>query len=210
MAAKKCQKCGKVNPRFFSHCVACGAKLADDSPGTGKIPGWLKTGLILCTAILLIVFVIIPGVRYSQAFGEDFTQKVSEKSAAESQLVAEFPVNHSVENSGLEITIHSARDTQNTYGSNKFYLISVYLKNTRTAGNIQVSNNNFELIDSEGSKYSPNGIGSKVMYDLNPTEGTAAELTFIIPQKVTAKKLRFTFPGTSSLASNRPVASFVL
>lgn len=210
MTAKKCQKCGKVNPHFFTHCVECGAKLADDTKRNEKFSDWLKTGLIICISLLLIFFLIIPAARYSQAFGEDFTQKVSEKPATESPLVAAFPINQSVENSGLSITILSARDGQNTYNSNKFFMISIYLKNTRATGNVQVSNGDFELITSDGTKYSPYGIGSKVMYDLSPTQSSAAELTFIIPQKVTAKTLRFTFPGSSSLSSNRPVASFAL
>jgi hypothetical protein len=210
MSAKKCQKCGKANPRFFTHCVDCGAKLPDDAPRDERIPGWLKKGLIVGVMILLIMVVIIPAARYTRAFGEDFSDKVSEKSVAESQVVTEFPINQSVENRGLEIRILSAHDGQNTYNTNKFFLISVSLKNNRASGNIQVSNGDFELIDSDGVKYSPYGIGSKVMYDLNPSESNTADLTFIIPQKVTAKKLRITFPGSSTFAGSRPVASFVL
>jgi hypothetical protein len=35
----------------------------------------------------------------------------------------------------------------------------VYIKNNRTSGNVQVSSIDFELTDSEGTKYYPYGIG---------------------------------------------------
>ena len=210
MAVKKCRKCGKVNPHFFSHCVDCGAILADDKKKNERIFSSLKIGLILCVSLVLIIFVILPVIQYSHMFGQDFSEKLSAKSAAESQPISEYSLDQLVENGGLRITINSARNGQNTYNSNRFFIVSVYLENTRTGGNVQVSSSDFELIDSEGTKYAPYGIGSKVMYDLSASQGSPAELTFIIPQKVIAKKIQFTFPGTSALVSNRDVGVFVI
>ena len=210
MAAKKCRKCGKANPHFFTHCVDCGAVLADDTKKNERVFSYLKIGLILCISLLLIIFVIVPAIQYSHLFGQDFSEKLSAKSAAESQPIIEYPLNQSVENGGLRITINSAKNGQNTYNSNRFFMVSVYLENTRTGGNVQVSGNDFELIDSEGTKYSPYGIGSKVMYDLSPSQSSAAELTFIVPQAAIAKKIQFTFPGSSALASNRNIVVYTI
>jgi hypothetical protein len=210
MAAKKCRKCGKTNPHFFTHCVDCGAVLADGTKKNEKIYSYLKVSLILCLSVVLIIFVILPALQYSHLFGQELSEKVSANSTTVLQTITEYPLNQSVENGALRIKINSARNGENTYNSNRFFIVSVYLENTKTGGNVQVSSNDFGLIDTEGSEYSPYGIGSKVMYDLSPSQGSAAELMFIVPQNVIIKKVRFTFPGSSALASNRPVVSFVI
>jgi hypothetical protein len=210
VTAKKCLKCGKKNPHFFTHCVDCGAKLDDNVRKAGIIPTWLRTGLILGGAVLLVVFVILPLVQYSHTFGKNLSETVSANSAAESEEIAEYSLNEPVSDGDLEITVLSAHDGQNTYNSNKFFIVTVYLKNIRTSGNIQISNSDFVLIDREGTPYYPYGIGSKVMYDLSPSQGNAAELTFVIPQKALAKQIQFTFPATSALAGKRDVARFVI
>jgi hypothetical protein len=46
------------------------------------------------------------------------------------------------------------------------------------------------------------------MYDLSPSRNGSGELTFVIPQKVIAKKIRFTFPGSSTLTGSRQVVAF--
>jgi hypothetical protein len=66
------------------------------------------------------------------------------------------------------------------------------------------------LLDSEGIRYFPYGIGSKVTNDISPSQDFNAELTFVIPQEATAKKILFTFQESSALASNRPVMAFVI
>jgi hypothetical protein len=66
------------------------------------------------------------------------------------------------------------------------------------------------LLDSEGTRYFPYGIGSKVTNDISPSQDFNAELTFVIPQKATAKKIPFTFHDSSALASNRQVMAFVI
>jgi hypothetical protein len=210
MTTKKCVKCGKTNPHFFTHCVDCGAKLDSDTQKTGKINPFLKIGLVLGVSLILILFVIFPAVQYSRSYGQNFSETVSAKSAAESHLIAEYPLNQEIANNGLHISVLSARDGQNTYNSNKFFIVMVNLKNTGTSGNIQVSSSDFELIDSEGRTHFPYGIGSMVMYDLSPSQGSTADLTFVLPQKVTGTKVRFTFPGTSTLAGNRDVVTFVI
>jgi len=48
------------------------------------------------------------------------------------------------------------------------------------------------------------------MYDLSPSQSSPGELTFVIPQKVTVKKIQFTFPATSATVSNREVVAFIL
>jgi hypothetical protein len=208
MAGKKCQECGKTNPHFFTHCVDCGAKLETDTQKTGKTLRYLKIGLVLCVSVILIIFVILPALRYSQTFGQNFSETVAAKSAAESQIIPEYSLNRPVENNGLQITIISARDGQNTYNSNKFFITSVYLKNNRTEGNIHVFSSNFELIDSEGSTYFPYGIGSKMMYDLSPSQSGSGELTYVIPQKVTGQKIQVTFPQSTGFTGSSNIAIF--
>jgi hypothetical protein len=209
MAAKKCLKCGKTNPHFFTHCVDCGTKLEHDTRKHGRITRYLKAGLVLVVFVILIIFVVLPAVQYSRTFAQNFSEKVSEKSGGDSQI-PEYPMNHAVGTNEFQITLSSARDGENTFNSNKFFLVSVDLKNTMTSGNLKISGSDFELIDSEGASHFPYSMGSKVMYDLSPSQSSTGELTFIIPQKVTVKKIQFTFPATSATASNREVVAFTL
>jgi predicted nucleic acid-binding Zn ribbon protein len=210
MAGKRCRKCGKVNPHFFTHCVDCGEILKEDTKKNERVISLVKIGFFLVILLLFIVVVLLPAIQYFRIFGQELSEQVSVNSSAGSQTIAEYPLNQSLENGVLRITVNSARNGQNTYNSNRFFIVSVYLENTGTGGNVQVSSSDFELIDSEGTKYAPYGIGSKVMYDLSPSQGSSAELTFVVPQNVVIKKVRFTFPGTTAFASNRPVASFIV
>lgn len=210
MAAKKCRKCGKGNPPFFTHCVECGAPLVEDTRIIRRDYTYLKAGLVLCVLLIVVVFVVIPAARLSMTVGQNFSQTMSTAGTAQSLKVDEYPANLTVEDSGLRITVSSARSGMSTFDANRFFIVSVYLENTRPEGNLQITNNDFELIDTNGAKYFAYGIGSKVMYDLGPSRGMAGELTFIIPGNVTADRVRFTFPGSTALASDRRVVMFVL
>lgn len=210
MTARKCHECGKMNPRFFTHCVECGAKLADDKQKTDTIISVLKVLVILCIAILILIYVILPVVQYSNTFGRNFSETVSAKSASDVQKIPEYSLNSPAGNGDLEITINSARDGQNTYNANKFFIVTVSLKNLKSGGNLEVSSSDFSLVDSEGMQYIPYGIGSKVIYDLSPLQSGSAELTFVIPQNVKAKQVRFTFPRTSLLSGNHDIVAFVI
>jgi hypothetical protein len=209
MTAKRCPKCGCTNPRYFTHCVECGARLEDVVKRPGKTLTYLKYGIVLCATIILIVFVALPLYEHSLAIGKNASAAIS--AGQDAPLRTESAVGRPVGNNNLRITVGSARDGDNTFNSNKFHIVIVSLKNVRDSGNVQVTSNDFTLIDSGGNSYSPYGIGSKVMYELAPSqEVSGAELTFLIPQNVTAKELQFTFPGTSALAGNRPVVAFLL
>lgn len=207
MAAKKCPKCGKMNPHFFTHCVECGAKLDIEVRKADNRGRYLKIGLVLAS-LILIIFIALPAVRYSMSIGQNFSEAVSAEQTG--APIIESSLNRPVGNDNIQITVTSARDGQNTYNSNKFFLVSILLKNTRDTGNIQVSGSDFVLVDSEGLQYFPYSVGSKVTYNLNASQGTSTELTFIIPQNVTAKKVLFTFPETSVFAGNRHVVTFVI
>jgi hypothetical protein len=209
MTAKKCTRCGNQNPHFFTHCINCGAVLDSKTGNPGKTRDYITYSLIIGISLILLVFVIIPFVQFSMASGQDFSAAVKNKSADELQQISQYNLNEPVSDNNLRINVISARDGQNTYNSNKFFIVSVYIKNLKTAGNIQVSNSDFELIDSDGTRYFPYGIGSKVLYDLSPTESSFAELTFIIPQKVSGKKIQFTFPSTTRISSNRAIAIII-
>jgi hypothetical protein len=208
MAAKKCQKCGKTNPHFFTHCVECGAKLDAEVKEADHRGRYLMIGLVLCVFLILITFIALPAVRYSMSIGQNFSEAVSAEQTGAPMI--ESSLNRPVGNNNLQITISSARDGQNTYDSNKFFLVSIYLKNTRETGNILVSSSDFVLADSEGTQYFPYSMGSKVTFDLNASQGTSTELTFVIPQNATAKKVLFTFPETSAFAGNRHVVTFII
>ena len=210
MAAKRCPKCGKTNPHFFTHCVDCGARLTDDTRKKEQFSRNLRFAVILGILALVVIFILFPAARFFHAFGVDLTSRVSNESSERGQTVAEFPINQPVESHGLQITVNSGRDGQNTYNSNKFYLIAILIKNNRTAGNIQISSADFDLLTSDGSTYRPYGIGSKVMYDLSPSQDAHADLTFVIPQSLTAEKLRYTLPATSSVANDQAVVAFIL
>jgi hypothetical protein len=210
MVFKTCRKCGKRNPRFFTRCVFCSGYLMDTPVIDEKIPAYLKIGLVLCVSVILIVFVIVPGIQYSLLFVQNFSDALSGKPVAGSLPVPEYPLNRPVQYNGLKITVVSARDGQNTYNSNKFFMVTVQLENIQAGENIQVSSSNFELIDSKGTKYFPYGIGSQVTYDLSPHQGISTGLIFVIPQKDTAKKIQFQFPGPFALTTNRDLVRFIL
>jgi hypothetical protein len=208
MAAKRCPQCGSTNPRYFTHCVECGAKLGSDIQKPAKIVTRGKILIIPVLVLILIVFVVLPAFHYSVNFGRNLSEIISAKPVETPQT--QYVLNEQVANNNLRISITSARDGQNTYNSNKFFLVSVAMKNIRESGNIQVSGSDFELIDSEGTRYYPQSMGSKVLYDLSPSQDASAELTFVIPQKVTAEKILFTFQGPSALSSNRHIVTFVI
>lgn len=209
MAAKRCLKCGSTNPRYFTHCVECGAKLEEVPRKPAKTMTYLKAGLVLCAAILFIVFVIVPVYQQSVAIGKNASEAISGSQTLPPRI--ESSLNRPVGNSDIQITLSSARDGDNTFNANKFFLVTVSLSNVRSTGNITIYSNDFTLVDTEGNSYSPYGIGSKVMYDIGPSQQiSSAELIFVMPQKASAKEILFTFPGTSALAGNRPVVVFMV
>jgi hypothetical protein len=204
MKQKKCRKCGKENPPFFTHCVDCGSRLVEEPGKSLKIPAYMKTGLIVGVFLVLAYLIIPPVVQYSLAFGKNFsgTSSVTPDTG--------YPINKTVENNGLQITVISARDGQTFQNSYRFFIVTVFLKNVRTSGNVQISNNDFEVIDLEGRRYIPYGIGSQVTYEIRPGQDTTAELNFIIPKSVVAKKIRFTLPVTATFANVPSTVEFVV
>jgi hypothetical protein len=210
MVFKKCQRCGKRNPSFFTRCLHCDTPLVGEPIDDEKKPNYLKFGVVIFVSVVLVIFVIIPGVQYSWIFLHNFSDAISGKSGAGSQIIVEYPKNRPAQYNDLRVAVLSARDGQNTYNSNKFFIVSVQMQNSKTRENIQIYSSDFELIDSEGSKYFPYGIGSQMIHDLSPQQGISTTLLFVIPQKSTAKNIQFTFPGPSSLTSNRNVVRFVL
>lgn len=209
MAAKRCPKCGSTNPRYFTHCVECGTRLEEEMKKPGKTLTYLKTVFILCAAILITIFIIVPLYQQSVVIGKNASEAISAVQTPPPRT--ESSLNMPVGNNEIQITMNSARDGGKTYNANKFFLVSATLKNIRSSGNITIYSNDFTLIDTEGNSFTPYGIGSKVMYDLGPSQQiSGAELTFVIPQKASVKEIQFTFPGTSALAANRPVVAFVL
>ncbi|WP_292348065.1 MULTISPECIES: DUF4352 domain-containing protein [unclassified Methanoregula] len=209
MAAKRCPKCGSTNPRYFTHCVECGAKLEEGAKKVGNTLAYVKMGLILCLAVVIIVYIVLPVYQHSVTIGKNASEAISAGQTLPPRI--ESSLNRPVGNSDLQITMNSARNGDNTFNSNRFFLVSVTLKNVRSTGNITVYSNDFTLVDTDGNSYSPYGIGSKVLYDLGPSQQVSgAEMIFVIPQKASVKEILFTFPGTSVLAGNRPVVAFVV
>jgi hypothetical protein len=204
MTQKKCRNCGKDNPPFFTHCVDCGSRLVEEPGKSLKIPAYLKTGLVVSVFLLLAYLIIPPVVQYSLAFGQNFSGTLSVTPDTG------YPVNRTVENNGLQITVISARDGQTFQNSYRFFIVTVFLKNVRTSGNVQISNHDFEVIDLEGRRYIPYGIGSQDSYEIRPGQDTTAELNFIIPKSVAARKIRFTFPVTAAPAGAPNTVEFVV
>ena len=210
MSSKICLKCGKTNPHFFTHCVECGAKLPADSKKAFRMNPFVKAGIIIAVALVLLIFVIIPFMQYSLHSGKTLSEDIRNKSAAEAQAVPKYPAGQPADNGKLRIQITSARDGQNTYNSQKFFIVSVFLQNLQSDNNVQVSNSDFELIGSDKNLYHSYGISSKVQVDLSPGQTGTAEMTYVIPQTVSGTKLQFTFPGEYGLNTNRRVVVFNL
>jgi hypothetical protein len=211
MNSKKCKKCGTDNPRFFTHCINCMAPLMDEPRKVGKTFTYLKIGLILCVSILLIIYVFIPAVQSSKMVAQNFSEIISSTSAIEeSRSLPQYPLNHMVKNNDLQITIISAADDYKMMNSKKSFLVKVFLENVRTSGNIRISSNNFELIDSKGTQYYGYLDEQLFTYDLSPSQNFTAKLKFIIPQEAIAKKIRVTFPGNSNFVDNIKIVEFVI
>jgi len=209
MAAKRCQKCGSTNPRYFTHCVECGAKLEEGAKKAGNTLAYVKTGLILCLAVVIIVFIVLPVYQHSLLIGKNASAALSAEQTPPPRI--ESAVGRMVGNDDFQISVNSARNGDDTFNANRFFLVSVTMKNIRSTGNISVYSNDFTLVDTDGSSYAPYGIGSKVMYNLGPSQQVSgAEMTFVIPQKASVKEIVFTYPGTSALSGNRPVVAFAI
>ena len=199
-----------MNPRFFTHCVDCGAKLETESRRAFRLHPYVKTGLVIGGSVLLLVFVIIPFIQISMLSGQTFSEELRNTTEAGAKPVPEYPANQPADNGQLQVQITSARDGENTYNSQKFFIVSVYLQNQLSDRNIQVSNSDFGLVGSDNNEYLPYGIGSKMQVDLRPGQTASAEVTYVIPQTVTGEKIQFTFPGEYGLNVNRQVVIFNL
>jgi len=70
MTAKKCQKCGKTNPPFFTHCISCGVKLEDEEKKTISVYSYIKTGLFIGITIFLVILVILLTGRFSRIWSQ--------------------------------------------------------------------------------------------------------------------------------------------
>jgi hypothetical protein len=210
MTAKKCSKCGKMNPRFFTHCVDCGTKLEPETRKAFRLNPYVKAGLVIGVSVVLLVFVIVPFIQLSLHSGQTFSEDIRNKTEAEARAVPEYPASQPADNGKLRIQITSARDGENTYNSQKFFLVTVFLQNLRPDGNVQVSNSDFELTGSDKNTYLPYGIASKVQIDLRPGQSGSADVTYVIPQSVSGKKLQFTFPGEYGMNVDRGVVVFDL
>jgi Domain of unknown function (DUF4352) len=210
MAGKICPKCGKTNPRFFTHCIECGAKLGAERKKAFRLNHYVKIVLALALCAVFIIFILIPFIQLSMHTGQSFSQDLRNKSEAEAQPVPEYPSNQPVDNGKLRIQVSSARDGQNTYNSQKFFIISVSLQNLQTDKNALVTNSDFELIGSDKNVFLPSGVSSKVQVDLSPGQSGNAEIMYVIPQTVSGAKLRFTFPQEYGMKVNRDVVLFNL
>jgi hypothetical protein len=206
---KKCTKCGHTYPQFFTRCIHCGAKLETDIKKTGNINNYLKTGLVLGVSLILIFLVLPPSVRYSLTSGQNFSEMVPVIFATQTPVI-EYTLDQTIANNELQIKINSATDGKAAFGSNKFFIVSLYLNNTRASGNIGISYNDFKVIDSKGADYFPTGIEKTILFNLSPSQPTNAQLNFVIPESVVIKKIQFTFPGTSLFFSDRKVVTFVV
>jgi len=206
---KKCTKCGHTYPQFFTRCIHCGAKLETDIKKAANINNYLKTGLILGVCLIVIFFVVPPSVRYSITSGQDFSNVAPVLFGTETP-VPEYSLDQTIATNELQIKVNSAKDGKSTFNSYKFFIVSLYLNNTRTSGNIGISYNDFKVIDSKGASYFPTGIQEQVLFNLSPSQPTNAQLNFIIPETAVIKKIQFTFPGSSLFLSDRKVVIFVL
>jgi hypothetical protein len=210
MSGRTCPKCGKTNPRFFTHCVECGNKLGAESKKAFRLHPYVKISLVVGISVVLLVFVIIPFIQLSMHTGQSFSEDIRNKSEAEAKAVTEYPASQPANNGKLQVQITSARDGQNTYNSQKFFIASVYLQNLQTDKNVLGTSSDFELIGSDKNLYLPYGVGSKVQVDLRPGQTGSAEVTYVIPQAMTGTKLQFTFPEEYGLNVNRKVVVFDL
>lgn len=205
MAGKICPKCGKTNPRFFTNCIECGAKLGAGEKKAFRLNPYAKIVLVLAICSVFFIFVLLPFIQFSMHTGQSFSQDLRNKSEAGAESVPEYPSGQPADNGRFRIQVTSARDGQNTYNSQKFFIVSVNLQNLQSGNNALVSNSDFELIGSDKNMYLPYGVSSKVQIDLSPGQIGNAEVTYVIPQNVYGEKLRFTFPGEYGQKVNRDV-----
>lgn len=212
MAGRTCNKCGETNPRFFTHCVKCGAALGEDHHKDVKTLRYLKIGLLVCVSLLLVWYVIFMVVPYSQQFAQNLSETVSAPSDSEgAQPVPVYPLNSPAEDEGLRVTIRAAQEGDILMDSSKkAYTAEAFLENGRTRGTFRISGNLFALVDTNNTEYYGYLDEPQLMYDLGPGENRALKIKFIIPRDVTPKKVRVTFPGTSAFASTHTLADFAI
>ena len=171
----------------------------------------MKAVIIIGISLLLLLFVIAPLIQYSLTSGQYFHEILLAKSMTGSPAIRQYGINEPVNNTDLQVTVTSAQDGENIYNSQKFFRISVQLRNLNPDKNIQVSGSDFFLIDAGGKIYYPYSIESRIMYNVNPLDTGVPDLLFIIPQNTPpGKKLRFTFPKTADTLSNPDMVEFLV
>jgi len=197
MPFKTCQKCGEKSPPFFSHCLHCGTLFTEERKEATRVVEYIAIIVILVSLVVLTIFVLVPLIQYIMVSVNHFSLISQPKSGTESQKTGEYGINQPAGDGNLIITVTSARDGENTYNANKFFLVSITLQNVRTDRTLVISNSDFELTDSNGITYYPYGIGSRITHELSPLQTGYSEIVFIIPQKTNGEKMRFNFPRLS-------------
>lgn len=211
LLVKICPKCGRRYPGTMKTCLECGTRLVEKGSGERKkevaaVARYL--GIIAAIGVVLCViwFFVLPLLQYSMVSGRDFSTIIKADAADQSAALPHYAMNQKIHNDIIEISVTGVREGTNVLNANRFYYVTVLLRNMKQGGHVQVAGSDFILIDAKGNAYYTYGIGNKVAQDLGPLEEESFELNYEIPREATGMYLHFYFPGTDTdLASSTPV-----
>ena len=192
-------------------CLECGTRLVargqeGQKRNLRKLAGLAGIAAIIVVAACLAWFVVLPLLHYSMASGQGFSDTIRADAADQSAALPRYAMNQAIRNNELEVTVTRTREGTNVLNANRFYFVTVSIRNLKADRRIQVSGGDFVLVDGAGNSYYTYGIGNKVAQDLGPLESQSYELNYEIPRDTRGLTLQFWFPKTGAgTGANIPV-----
>lgn len=194
-----CPKCGRRYPSSIKNCLECGTRLTNnrDVAAKKRAAGMVrKIGIIALAGCVLIgaVFFLVPILNISMVAGQGVSMVVNVLQAPPAAVVPQFTLNQTVKTDTLEVTVARTREGSNVLNADRFFFVTVALRNPRQDAQVRVSGSDFVLTDAEGHTYYTYGLGNNVAQDLPPLGSQTFELEYEIPRSAGGLVLSVYFP----------------
>jgi hypothetical protein len=209
-----CPKCGRRYHASKKICLDCGTALVSRDPlvnamakkrANKKVARYLLGVAAIGIAICAVWFAILPLLDYSMQSGQEFSKHVSPYPSNASEDLPRYAMNQAIGNDKLEVTVTRTREGSSIIGGNRFYIVSITLRNLRSDAPIQVSNSDFTLVDADGNLYFTYNIGNGEVQVLDPLQTQSYEMEFKIPRDATGLTLQFYSPQSAGGDGSVPV-----
>lgn len=210
-----CPKCGRRYPSSIRNCLECGTQLVNNSNEATKKRAWgmvRKIGIIsLAGCALLCVFLfVIPLLNLSIVAGQDASTIVGLIQAPPAAEVPAYTINQTVRSDSMEVTVLKTREGTNVLNGDRFFFVTVNLRNPRHDVHLRISGSDFVLTDAQGHTYFTYGLGDSIAQDMPPQASQSYELEYEIPRTATGLVLAAYFPRAEQSSATEHPALFAV